>query len=259
MNESSQLPIAPKAAPWIGSDRKPPQFYRGLRMKTDTHLHEQLEGMITGLVSPAAWADRRTRVLDLGCGEGALSRRLFDLGYEVLAADREAAQFRAAGAEFVPLDLDDPAATDRFVRQHQGRFDLIVAVEVIEHLRRPWDFVAACARLCGPATHLILTTPNVGSWWSRLWFLLTGDLWGFGPESWDDPGHKSPLPAATMRGMLRENGLECVGVTAAGCLPILWTYNWKRLLASLAMLPLRCLMRGDKDGWVLCYHAKRTA
>jgi len=259
MNDSSPLPIVPKPAPWIGRDRKSPQFYQGLRMKTDTHLHQQLEGMIGRLVPPAAPAGPRARVLDLGCGEGALSKRLVDLGYEVLAVDRDPARFRADGADFVSLDLDDPAATGRFVDEHQGRFELILAIEVIEHLQSPWAFLAACRRLCRPDTHLILTTPNVGSWWSRLWFLLTGDLWGFGPESWDEPGHKSPLPAATMRGMLRECGLECLGVTPAGCLPILWTYNWKRLLASLLMLPLRCLMRGEKDGWVLCYHAKPAA
>jgi 2-polyprenyl-3-methyl-5-hydroxy-6-metoxy-1,4-benzoquinol methylase len=256
MRESSPLPIVPQAAPWIGRDRKSPQFYQGLRMKTDTHVHEQLAGMIAGLVPPAGAAGAKARVLDLGCGEGALSKRLVDLGYDVLAVDRDAAAFRAAGPSFIPLDLDEPAALDRFVDEHHGRFDLILAVEVIEHLRSPWTFLAACRRLCRTDTHLILTTPNVGSWWSRLWFFLTGDLWGFGPESWDDPGHKTPLPVATLRAMLRQCGFECLAVTPAGCLPVLWTYNWKRVLASLLVLPLRCLMRGEKDGWVLCYHAK---
>ena len=46
--------ISPPAAPWFGSDRKLPQFYRGLRMRTDTNLHEQLQGLITEVLPPAA-------------------------------------------------------------------------------------------------------------------------------------------------------------------------------------------------------------
>jgi hypothetical protein len=59
-----------------------------------------------------------------------------------------------------------------------------------------------------------------------------------------------------MRGILRDSGFETVAVIAAGHLPILWAYNWKRLLISLAMLPWRLVMRGQKDGWVLGYHAR---
>jgi SAM-dependent methyltransferase len=251
---------SPKAAPWFGSDRKPPQFYGGLRIKTDTNLHEQLQGLIAECVPTAAPADRRPKVLDLGCGEGALAQRLFDLGYDVLAVDCDVAAFKAQGPAFFRLDLDDPAAVEPFAAQHQGTFDLILAVEVIEHLRSPWAFVAACRRLCRDDTQLIVTTPNVSSWWCRVWFFLTGDLWSFGPDNWRDPGHISPLPVTTMRAILRQSGFECLRVIPAGSLPIVWAYNWKRLLLSLALLPLRWLMRGEKDGWALCFHArKKTA
>ena len=198
-------------------------------------------------------------MLDLGCGEGALAQRLFDLGYEVVAVDCEAARFQAGGPTFLCSDLNDPAALDRLVSQYQGAFDLILAVEVIEHLHSPWGLLNACRRLARADTQLILTTPNVSSWWSRLWFFLTGDLWGFGPESILDPGHISPLPVAPMKGILEQNGWHCQRVLAVGSLPIVWAYNWKRLLLSLVLLPLRCLMRGEKDGWALCYHAQKIA
>jgi SAM-dependent methyltransferase len=227
-------------------------------MKTDTNLHEQLEGLIVELAPPGASADRKPRVLDLGCGEGALAQRLADLGYDVVAVDCDSAQFRARGPAFVCLDLNDPAAVERFVAEHHGAFDLVLAVEVIEHLRSPWGFVAACSRLCRADSHLVLTTPNVGSWWSRVWFFLTGDLWGFQAESLRDPGHISPLPVTTMKWLFERNGLECVGGMAAGSLPVVWAYNWKRLLLSLVLLPVRWLMRGEKDGWTLCYHARKV-
>lgn len=250
--------ISPTAAPWFGRDRKLPQFYRGLRIKTDTNLHEQLQGLITDLVPLTTSLDRKPRVLDLGCGEGALAQRLFDLGFDVLAVDYDPVQFKAKGPTFLCVDLNDPAAIDQLVAEHHGSFDLILAIEVVEHLRSPWEFVAACGRLCRSDTHVIITTPNVSSWWSRVWFFLTGDLWSFGPESLHDPGHISPLTATTIKWLFQQNGLECLGVVPAGSLPIVWAYNWKRLLLSLALLPARWLMRGEKDGWALCYHAKQA-
>jgi SAM-dependent methyltransferase len=251
--------ISPQAAPWFGSDRKLPQFYRGLQIRTDSNLHEQMQGLITTLLPPAAFPGRRPKVLDLGCGEGALAQRLVDLGYDVVAVDREAAPWQAQGPIFLCIDLNHSAAVDQFVSQYRGTFDLILAVEVIEHLHSPWGLLNTCRQLARADTQLIVTTPNISSWWSRVWFFLTGDLWGFGPESLLDPGHISPLPVATMKGILQQNGWECQRVMAAGSLPIIWAYNWKRLLLSLVLLPIRCLMRGEKDGWVLCYHAKRRA
>jgi len=247
---------APHPAPWFGVDRKRPGHYQGLRMKTDTNLHAQLEDLVTRLLAPGTGTSR-PRVVDLGCGEGAFSQRLHDLGYEVLGVDVDADQFKARGPEFVALDLNDAAAVERFLGEYEGSPDLVLGIEVIEHLRNPWDLVAFCRRLCSDATHVLITTPNVASWWSRFWFVLTGELWGFNPESWDRPGHINPIAHVEMLGILRDSGMECLSVTPGGSLPVVWAYNWKRLVASLLMLPLRAVMRGPKDGWVLCYHARK--
>jgi len=247
--------LRPKAAPWLAVERKRPRCYKGLPMKTDTNLHEQLAGLVTQIVAPGGEQHSKPQVIDLGCGAGAMAQRLVDLGYLVVAADCDRKSFAADGPTFVELDLEDQAAMDRFIERYAHTARLILAVEVIEHLRDPWRFVANCRRLCGPESHLIVTLPNVGSWWSRLWYLLKGEPWGFGQESWDDPGHINPITATEMEGILRCCGFRCLDILAGGCLPILWAYNWKRLLASLAVLPLRPLMGGHKDGWVLCFHA----
>jgi len=254
---TGKLPF-PNPAPWFGRDKVPGGFYRGIRMMTNTNLHAQLAAVITELVPPDP-AGRRPRVLDLGCGEGALSQRLCDLGYEVVSVDVDAGQFKAQGPRFIACDFNDRAALEQLCQAAPGPFDLVVSSEVIEHLRSPWDFVAACRRLCEPHTHLVITMPNVASWWSRFWFLLTGDLWGFQQESWGDPGHINPIPVTEMKNLLRENGFECLRVIPGGLLPVIWLYNWKRVLVSLFMLPFRLVMRGTKDGWELCFHAKRIA
>jgi hypothetical protein len=74
--------MSPPAAPWFGSDRKPPQFYRGLRIRADSNLHEQLQALIAEVMPPTAFPGRRPRLLDLGCeavaieSEAAGCRRL---------------------------------------------------------------------------------------------------------------------------------------------------------------------------------------
>jgi len=82
-------------APWWGADRKQPHCYQGLRMKTDTNVHEQVDAMIAGILPARAVPGRKPKVLDLGCGEGALSQRLYDQGYDVLAVDADETRFMA--------------------------------------------------------------------------------------------------------------------------------------------------------------------
>lgn len=241
-------------APFIGFDRKPPQYYKGIRIKTDTGLHDQLMEMIEDRIGLRP-GGKKLRALDFGCGEGALSQRLFDAGWEVVSSDIDSASFKAAGPVFRKVDINDRAAVEKFLAEFPGGFDLILAVEVIEHVKNPWDFMASIRRVCSPHTHLIVTTPNISSWWARFMFLVTGDLWGFSEESWNDPGHINPVSEVEMRGIFRESGFECRDVWPGGVLPVIWPINWKRTLISLAMLPVYLLMKGRKDGWALCFHA----
>ncbi len=248
--------LTPNPAPWFGTDPKRPQEYRGLRVCADTHLHDQIFDLVTRILPSSRTGGPGPRlVADLGCGQGALAQRLSDQGYRVIAVDIEEHGFQASGAEFYPLNLDDAASRTTFADRWANQVDLVLAVEIIEHLRSPWNFLAFCHRLAQPKGHLIVTTPNVASWWSRLWFFIRGEPWGFGPESWYDPGHIHAFTHTELSHMLEECGFEVQAVYPAGNLPVIWAYNWKRLLASLLMLPLRPLMRGFKDGWVLCYHA----
>lgn len=250
--------LQPNPAPFCAPDRKEPQFYRGLRIGADTQLHDQLLGLI-GQILPFPSSGSSPFVIDLGCGEGALAQRLFDQGFRVLAVDKEPEIFRGSGPAFIEADFDRPASAQSALASWSNQADLVLAVEVVEHLRRPYDFLELCFAVCRPGGHLLITTPNVASWWSRIWFLLTGELWGFQTESFADPGHIHPLTHLELGFLLGEVGFEICGWYLGGCLPVIWTYNWKRLLVSLLVLPLRPLMRGPKDGWTICFHARKPA
>jgi SAM-dependent methyltransferase len=235
-------------APLIARERKGAgEFYKGIRQKTDTALHEQLVDYIR-----TSFHGRKLRILDWGGGEGALSERLADEGHEVVAVDVNQESWKGSGAGFFQLDFNDQAAVDDFVERHKDAFDLIVSTEVIEHIESPWAFLRQLRKF---DCDIIITTPNISSWWCRFWFFMTGDIWGFRQESWVEPGHINPIGIVEMTNMLADVGFVTRQIRPAGRLPIIWLYNWKRALISLLIFPLRPLMRGYKDGWALCFHA----
>lgn len=102
---------------------------------------------------------RRTRVLDVGCGNGGLAFPLAALGAEVVGVDTEAASIehcrsrnRFANATFVLTTGD--------LREIEGVFDLIVCSEVLEHLDEPQPLVAAMRARLAPAGRIFITVPN---------------------------------------------------------------------------------------------------
>jgi 2-polyprenyl-6-hydroxyphenyl methylase / 3-demethylubiquinone-9 3-methyltransferase len=102
------------------------------------------------------------RILDIGCGGGILSEPLARLGAAVLGADPavpniEAAKVHAAGAG---LMLDYRATTAEALADAGERFDLVLAMEVVEHVADLALFVQRCAEMVKPGGLLIGATLN---------------------------------------------------------------------------------------------------
>lgn len=93
------------------------------------------------------------RILDLGCGDGALTKKLVDLGCKVVAVDSSPAQVEAAGklgldahvmsAEALPFREEFDAVFSNAVLHWIKRADLVIA-EVYRSLRPGGRFVAEC-------------------------------------------------------------------------------------------------------------------
>ncbi|MBU0533650.1 MAG: class I SAM-dependent methyltransferase [Candidatus Omnitrophica bacterium] len=242
-------------SPFFSRNKQLPQYYKGLLAKSDVNLHAQLLVHIEKLID--AHKGKIFRVLDWGCGEGSFSQRLHDLGCEVIAVDMNKKEFKASGPKFYKLNFNAKDEVIQFIKEHSGKFDLIVSIEVIEHVENPWDFLRTLKQLCSYSTYLLITTPNISCWWSRFWFLLTGEIWGFCEFSWLEIGHINAIPQVEMVNIFREIGFSHIEVFSGGTLPIIWGYNWKRLLVSIFFLPLQFLIKKEQRGLASCYLVKR--
>ena len=144
------------------------------------------------------------RAIDLGVGSGALAVRLRALGFEVVGVDNDPEQFRA-DVPFVQLDLNEPAFASHL---GQGTFDLVAAVEIIEHLESTIGFLRNVRRLLKPDGFAVITTPNMDNAPVRVKFLLTGELHMMDKRV---PNHISPIfYDLFMRQYLPRVGLELV-------------------------------------------------
>src|SRR5713226_522515 len=132
-------------------------------------------------------------VLDLGCRYGALTQH-YAAGNDIVGVDIDAdALARAAelGIETHWADVEDPLAFE------DASFDVVVAGELLEHVRVPAALVAESHRLLRPGGTFVGSVPNAFRLKNRLRFLL-----GRQPEK--DPTHLHMFSPMDVRGLLED-------------------------------------------------------
>jgi len=102
------------------------------------------------------------RLLDIGCGGGLLSEPMTRLGAQVTGVDAAEKNIKTAmvHAEEQGLSIDYRAGTAEALVDQGERFDVILNMEVVEHVADPQAFLADCARLLKPGGLMIVATIN---------------------------------------------------------------------------------------------------
>jgi 2-polyprenyl-6-hydroxyphenyl methylase / 3-demethylubiquinone-9 3-methyltransferase len=101
-------------------------------------------------------------VLDVGCGGGLISEPLCRLGAAVTGIEPTDANIGAAKrhARDGGLDIDYQAASAEDLASQGRSFNIVVCLEVVEHVPDPAAFVKVCAALVQPGGLLVLSTIN---------------------------------------------------------------------------------------------------
>lgn len=102
------------------------------------------------------------RLLDIGCGGGLLSEPMARLGAEVVGADAAAGNLPVARihAEQSGLDIDYRHTTAEDMAAASEQFDVVLNMEVVEHVADPLSFLTACHDLLKPGGLHLCSTIN---------------------------------------------------------------------------------------------------
>ena len=101
-----------------------------------------------------------TKALDLGAGHGIFGGELVKRGCQVAFADESNLLLpELASAPFSKINLDSDDITAL------GTYDLVICSNVLEHLSKPFEFLASVAKILSPGGHLYLSWTNWLSPW----------------------------------------------------------------------------------------------
>jgi 2-polyprenyl-6-hydroxyphenyl methylase/3-demethylubiquinone-9 3-methyltransferase len=102
------------------------------------------------------------RLLDIGCGGGLLSEPMTRLGFAVVGADASEKNVKTAATHAAEqgLAIDYRATTAEALAAGGERFDVILNMEVIEHVADKALFMASCAGMLKPGGIMFVATLN---------------------------------------------------------------------------------------------------
>jgi 2-polyprenyl-3-methyl-5-hydroxy-6-metoxy-1,4-benzoquinol methylase len=113
---------------------------------------------------------RGGKILDVGCGVGILGKTLKDkYNSSVDGIDLSRTAIKKALKNGLNAKVADIEKTWPF---KDSQFDTVISQQVIEHLVNPDIFIEESKRVLKKGGYLVITTPNLASWFNRVLFLL---------------------------------------------------------------------------------------
>jgi 2-polyprenyl-6-hydroxyphenyl methylase/3-demethylubiquinone-9 3-methyltransferase len=167
------------AAEWWDPQGK----FKPLHMLNPTRLDyvtAQIAGQF-GRDRDAALPFEGLTILDIGCGGGLMAEPMARLGATVTGADAATGNIAVARlhAEEQGLAIDYRATTSEALAAEGHSYDVVMALEIVEHVADPAEFIATCRDLVKPGGLLIQSTLNrtaksfgaaiIGAEWIMRW------------------------------------------------------------------------------------------
>lgn len=191
-----------------------------------SYLYESMDAghMHRHIVPPIMRAVERLkprRVLDYGCGNGALCRVLKQHGIaEIVGMDPSESGIQQAAQGGPGIRFLNHSVYDPLPAEFHGSFDLIISTEVVEHLYAPRALPRRFLEGLKPGGTVLVTTPYHGYLKNLAIALL--NKWDSHHSVFWDHGHIKFWSRKTLRQIFEDAGFEYAGFQGLGRCPWLW-------------------------------------
>ncbi|MCT0225926.1 bifunctional 2-polyprenyl-6-hydroxyphenol methylase/3-demethylubiquinol 3-O-methyltransferase UbiG [Synechococcus sp. CS-1328] len=173
-----------------------------------------------------------SRVLDLGCGNGALCDLLHQRGYRVVGVDPSPSGIAVAQRRHPTITFHQAVASAEELKALSlPPFDVVISTEVVKHCFSPRDWATAAFEALRPGGQLICSTPYHG-YLKNLTLAASGRLDAHFTALWEG-GHIKFWSRRSLSQLLQEAGFQDLHCRGAGRLPGMWKSmlmaGWKPL------------------------------
>jgi 2-polyprenyl-3-methyl-5-hydroxy-6-metoxy-1,4-benzoquinol methylase len=159
-----------------------------------------------------------TSILDIGAGNGHLTAEIAQkFGVRTMGLEGSASGVASAAEQYPQLELAQADVDDPLPDSLRGQFDLVLSIEVIEHLLYPANLLQRAREALKPGGKLILTTPFHGYWKNLAIALCNGFDKHFEPTR--AGGHIKFFSRASITALLEEEGFHPERFTTLGRIP----------------------------------------
>ena len=152
-------------------------------------------------------------VCEFGCGAGAMTRAMAEIGCKVVGVEIDPVAAERARAHADQVVVGDLVTMDLGAELGEGRFDVLVFGDVLEHLPDPLAALRATRSLLRPGGHIVLSVPNVAHGDVRL-ALLAGRF-DYAELGLLDRTHLRFFTWDTLRTLVHDAGFVAVEVRRA--------------------------------------------
>lgn len=154
------------------------------------------------------------RLLDIGCGNGALTAKLAAAGFRATGADSEVSGIERARATYPHMDFRLHDVGEPLPAELRDRFDVVIAAEVIEHLFLPRQVFALAREALTLDGTLLVTTPHHG--YVKNLMIAAFNRFDDHVSALSDFGHIKFFSRRALGEMARQCGFEPTRWDAAG-------------------------------------------